>query len=42
LAPKRFLLTYPDGGRKWIGREERDSLLLSKSARETAEGRYLY
>jgi hypothetical protein len=42
LASKRFLLTYPDAGRKWIGREERDSLLLSRSARETADGRYLY
>lgn len=42
LASKRFLLTYPDGSRKHIGREERDSLLLSRSARETADGRYLY
>jgi hypothetical protein len=36
------LLTYPDGSRKHISRAERDSLLLSKSARETSEGRYLY
>jgi hypothetical protein len=38
----RFLLTYPQGGRKWIDRAERDSLLLSKSARKTSEGRYIF
>jgi hypothetical protein len=36
------LLTYPDGSRKHIDREERDYLLLSQSARKTSEGRYLY
>jgi hypothetical protein len=39
---KRYLLTYPDGSRRHINRETRDSLVLSQSARETAPGRYLY
>jgi hypothetical protein len=42
LSAKRYLLTYPDGSRRHINRETRDSLLLSQSARETAPGRYLY
>jgi hypothetical protein len=36
------LLTYPDGSRKHINREERDSLVLSQSARQTAPERYLF
>jgi hypothetical protein len=39
---KRYLLTYPDGSRKHIDRETRDTLLLSQSAKKTDEGRYLY
>lgn len=39
---KRYLLTYPDGSRKHIDRETRDSLLLSGSAKQTQPLKYLY
>jgi hypothetical protein len=39
---KSYLLTYPDGSRKHIGREERDALLGSASVKQTAPGKYLY
>jgi hypothetical protein len=36
------LLTYPDGSKKHIRRPERDDLLLSGAARQTAPDRYLF
>ena len=39
---KKYLLTYPDGSRKHIHREERDSLLLAGCAKQTAPERYFY
>jgi hypothetical protein len=36
------LLTYKDGSRKHITREERDSLVLSRQAKPTASGNYFY
>ncbi len=39
---KNYLLVYPDGSRKHIGRAERDDLLLSGMAKQTAPQRYLF
>ena len=39
---KLYLLTYRDGTRRHISRQERDSLLYSQSIRCTGTSRYLY
>jgi hypothetical protein len=36
------LLQYKDGSRKHITRQERDSLILSREAKPTTSGNYLY
>lgn len=39
---KKFLLQYPDGSKKHVSRAERDDLLLSGLAKQTAPQRYLF
>lgn len=39
---KTYLLTYPDGSKKHVSRAERDELLLSGLAKQTASDRYLF
>lgn len=39
---KHYLLTYKDGSRKHITREDRDSLLLAKQVKRTFSGNYLF
>ena len=39
---KHYLLTYRDGSRKHITREERDLLLLASQAKRTNAGNYLF
>ena len=42
MAHRKFLVTYPDGSRKHIDREERDSLLYSQEIKEIAPKQYRY
>lgn len=42
LISKNYLLTYPDGSKKHVSRAERDDLLLSGLAKQTAPQRYLF
>src|SRR5208282_5480978 len=37
-----YLLTYPDGSRKHIDRDERDNMIVAGNARQTAPNRYFY
>lgn len=39
---KNYLLEYPDGSKKHVTRAERDDLLLSGLARQTASNRYFF
>ena len=42
LISKSYLLAYPDGSKKSIGRAERDDLLLSGLAREVSPRKYAF
>lgn len=42
MAHRQFLVTYPDGSREHIDREERDSLLYSRDLKQTGPKQYEY